>query len=109
TIYLDSFPAGKLVEADIKRAQGRLRKLLHRTGFAGSLLIGSTEAKWDSATRSWVLHVHVLAIGVPPAAWKRFRKALRGAGPKFPVKVQRLANPERQISYKIKFHTYFRP
>jgi hypothetical protein len=109
TIYLDSFALGKLVEADIKRVHDRLRKLLHRTGFAGSLLIGSTEAKWDSATRSWLLHVHVLAIGVPPAAWKRLRKALRGAGPKFPVKVQRLANPERQNSYSIKFHTYFRP
>ena len=78
-------------------------------GFAGSLLIGSTEAKWDSATRSWVLHVHVLAIGVAPAAWKRLKKALRGAGPKFPVKVQPLRNPERQVSYMIKFHTFFRP
>ena len=51
----------------------------------------------------------MLAIGVPPAAWKKLKKALRGAGPKFPVKVQRLLNPERQISYSIKFHTYFRP
>jgi hypothetical protein len=25
------------------------------------------------------------------------------------VKVQLLRNPERQISYSIKFHTYFRP
>ena len=109
TIYLDSSAVGKLVEADIRRVHDRLRKLLHRTGFAGALLIGSTEAKWDSATRSWLLHVHVLAIGAPPAAWKRLKKALRGAGPKFPVKVQLLRNPERQISYKIKFHTYFRP
>ena len=77
TIFLDSFAVGKLVEADIKRVHDRLRKLLHRTGFAGSLLIGSTEAKWDSAIRSWVLHLHVLAIGVPPAVWKRLRKALR--------------------------------
>ena len=46
---------------------------------------------------------------MPSAAWKRLRGALRGIGPKFPVKVQRLRNPERQISYIIKFHTYFRP
>ena len=64
-----------------------------------SLLIGGTEVNWDSADRSWILHVHLLAIGVPPAAWKRLRKALRGVGTKFPVKVQLLRNPERQISY----------
>ena len=34
---------------------------------------------------------------------------MRGVGPKFPVKVQLLRNPERQISYVVKFPTYFRP
>ena len=109
TIYLDSFPAGKLVGADIKRAHDRLRKRLHRYGFGGSLLLGGTEVNWDSAANLWTLHVHLLAIGVPPTAWKRLKKALRGVGPKYPVKIQLLRNPERQISYSIKFHTYFRP
>ncbi len=109
TIYLDLFPAGKLVEADIKRAHERLRKRLQRTGFAGSLLIGATEVSWDSADRSWIVHVHLLAIRVPPDAWKRLRQALRGSGPKIPLKVQPLRNPQRQVSYMIKFHTYFRP
>jgi hypothetical protein len=109
TIYLETFPAGKLGTAVVKRALNRLRKQLERNGFEGSRLIGSTEVNWDSATRIWILHVHLLAIGVPPVAWKRLRRALRGVGPKFPVKVQLLRNPERQISYSIKFHTYFRP
>jgi hypothetical protein len=108
-IYLETFPAGKLGTAVVERALNRLRKQLERNGFEGSHLIGSTEVNWDSATRIWILHVHLLAIGVPPVAWKRLRKALRGVGPKFPVKVQLLHNPERQISYSIKFHTYFRP
>jgi hypothetical protein len=109
TIYLDSFPAGKLVEADIKRAHERLRKGLQRTGFAGSLLMGATEVSWSGADRSWILHVHLLAIRVPPDTWVRLGRALRGAGPKFPLKVQPLRNPERQVSYMIKFHTFFRP
>jgi hypothetical protein len=108
TIYLGSFPAGTLIVATIKRTHNRLRKRLERDGFGGALLIGGTEVTWDSATRSWILHVHLLAVGVPPAAWRRLRKALRGVGPKFPVKVQRLRNPERQISYLIKFNSYFR-
>ena len=109
TIFLEAFPVGTLATADVKRARNRLRKLLERNGFKGSHLIGGTEVEWDSATRTWILHIHLLAIGVPPAAWKRLRKALRDVGPKFPVKVQLPRNPERQISYLIKFHTYFRP
>ena len=84
TIYLDAFPPGTLSTANIKRAHNRLRKRFERHGLRGSLLIGGTEVKWDSATRPWILHVHLLAIGVPPAGWKRLRKALRAAGPKFP-------------------------
>ena len=109
TIYLGTYPAGTLGTVSINRERDRLRKRLERTGFGESILIGGIEVNWDGAAKSWVLHVHVLAIGVPPAAWKRLKKALRGAGPKFPVKVSRLLNPERQISYSIKFHTYFRP
>ena len=109
TIFLETFPVGTLAAADVKRAHNRLRKRLERSGFGESILIGGTEVEWDSATRTWILHVHLLAIGAPPAAWKRLRRALRGVGPKFPVKVQRLRNPERQISYSVKFVTYFRP
>jgi hypothetical protein len=109
TIFLGAFPAGTLATADVKRAHDRLRKQLERSGFGGSILIGGAEVNWDSANKVWELHVHLLSIGVPPAAWKRLRSALHGAGPKFPLKVQRLRNPERQISYSIKFHTYFRP
>lgn len=109
TIFLGAFPVGTLATADVKRARDRLRKYLKRNGFKGSHLFGWIEANWDSATRTWILHVHLLAIRVPPAAWKRLRRALRRVGPKYPVKVRRLRNPERQVSYLIKFHTYFRP
>ncbi|HET6328370.1 MAG TPA: hypothetical protein VFG04_27050 [Planctomycetaceae bacterium] len=109
TIFLEAFPVGTLATADVKRAHNRLRKLLERNGFKGSHLIGQTEVNWDSTDKVWELHFHVLAIGVAPAAWKRLRKALRGMGPKYPVKVQPLRNPERQISYVVKFPTYFRP
>jgi hypothetical protein len=109
TIFLEAFPVGTLTTADVKRAHNRLRKRLERSGFDRSHLIGGTEVSWDSADRSWILHVHVLTIGVPAAAWVRLRKALRGVGPKYPVKVQPLRNPERQISYVVKFPTYFRP
>jgi hypothetical protein len=109
TIFLEAVPARKLATAKIERAHNRLRKQLVRNGFKGSHLVGGTEVEWDSATRTWILHVHLLAIGVPPAAWKRLRRTLRGVGPKYPVKARRLRNPEAQISYAVKFVTYFRP
>jgi hypothetical protein len=109
TVHLATFPAGMLADADIKLALDRLRKRLERSGFDRSLLVGGTEVNWDSADRSWILHAHLLAIGVPPLAWVKLRNALRGSGTKFPVKVQLLRNPERQISYLTKFNTYFRP
>ena len=49
TLYLATFPAGKLATANIKREHERLRKRLQRSGLAGSLLIGGTEVGWDSA------------------------------------------------------------
>jgi hypothetical protein len=107
-IYLETFFAGVLLTAEIERAHNRLRKQLVRRGFIRSQLTVGTEVSWDSAIKIWELHVHLLAIGVSPGAWKSLRKALRAAGPKFPLKVQRLRNPERQISCLIKF-TYFRP
>ena len=109
TIHLATLPAGMLATAVVKRAHDRLRKRLERSGFDRSLLVGGTEVNWDSAGRSWILHAHLLAIGVPPSAWAKLRNALRGSGTKFPVKVQLLRNPERQISYLTKFNTYFRP
>jgi hypothetical protein len=109
TIYLGTYLAGTLATASMNRERDRLRKRLERAGFGESILIGGIEVNWDSAAKSWVLHVHVLAMGVRPAAWKRLKGALRGAGPKFPVKVSRLLNPERQISYMTKYHTYYRP
>jgi hypothetical protein len=109
TIFLGTYPAGTLAAVSINRERDRLRKSLKRNGFEGSHLIGGIEVNWDSANKVWELHVHLLAIGVPPAAWKSLRAALQGVGPKFPLKVQPLRNPERQISYSIKFHTYFRP
>ena len=40
TIYLETFPAGTLGTAVVKRAHNRLRKLLERNGLKGSQLIG---------------------------------------------------------------------
>ncbi len=75
---------------------------------------------WNSAHNDWILCARVLAIDVSPGAWGRLRPLLRKTepklakpgfdaryfGPNFPVKVQRLRDPERQVADLVKFHTF---
>ncbi len=108
-IHLETLPVGTLANADIKRAHDRLRKRLHRLGFAGSILIGGTEVAWLARARVWILHVDLLAIGVPREAWEALEGQLAGSGRFDPLRVDELQNPERQLSYALKFATYHRP
>jgi hypothetical protein len=109
TIYLETIPECALPEVNVKRVRDRLRKSLQRSGFAGSILIGGIEVSWLTRDRVWVLHVHLLAIRVPPGAWESLEQKLAETGRSDPLDVDDLNNPERQISYTIKYVTYHRP
>lgn len=84
TIYLATFPAGTLAAANIAREHDRLRKRLKRNGFGESILIGGTEANWDSTENVWILHVHLLAIGVPPPRGRGSAGRCAASGRSFP-------------------------
>jgi hypothetical protein len=109
TIHLETFTVGTLANANIKRAHNRLRKRLERCGFVRSILVGCAEVGWDEKRRTWILHVHLLAIGVPGEAWTKLRAILRSSETAIPLKVQPLRDVERQVSYICKFTTYHRP
>jgi len=109
TIFLDTVEVGSLPEANVKRAHAALRKRLDRSGFKGSVLVGGTEAAWIAADRHWILHLHLLAIGVRPDSWERLRAKLDDFGLAVPLKVETLNDEARQLSYITKFTTYHRP
>jgi hypothetical protein len=109
TAFLAAYPPRSLITADIKRAKETFRKELHRSGFKGSLVLGGTEAGWSERQGLWILHVHLLGIGVPEEAWGRLRTTLKKSGLRFPLKCQALNDVETQISYLQKFVTYHRP
>jgi hypothetical protein len=109
TIDMGTVVAGSLAAATLERLRDRLRKQLQRNGFAGSILIGKIEAGWSNKRKTWIVHAHLLAIGVPDEAWAKLRAALRNSESAIPVKVQSLRDVERQVSYIIKFTTYHRP
>lgn len=109
TIYLRAFLAGRLHAADLKLAQAALRKTLQRTGFKGSILVGGTEVAWLARHDRWILHCHLLAVGVPGDAWDRLRKALPDAGAADALKVQALEDFPEQLSYCQKFNSSHKP
>ncbi len=109
TIYLRPFRPGELEAADLKLAHEALRKALQRLGFEGSVLIGGTEIAWLTKHNLWILHVHLLAIGVLKADWDRLRASLPDVNPAAALKVQTLEDFAEQISYCQKFNSSHKP
>lgn len=109
TIYLDQFPAGQLMAANLKRAHDFLRQRFNRAGLTGSTLIGGTEVAWQARHSRWLLHAHLLAIGVPDAAWDVLYDAWADSGTENPIQTDDLVDLDEQLSYLVKFHTYHKP
>jgi hypothetical protein len=109
TIYLKLFAPDSLADADLRRTGEMLRKRLDRAGFKGAILVGGIEVAWQENWQRWLLHAHVLAIGVDPTAWQRLEAALKNSGTWRPIEVDELRDPDKQLSYCIKFVTYHQP
>jgi hypothetical protein len=109
TIYLGLYRPGFLAVADVRRAQEMFRKRLDRAGFKGAIVAGGIEVAWQENWQRWLLHAHVLAIGVDPNAWTQLEAALEKSGTADPVDVRALCNPDEQLSYCIKFGSYHQP
>ena len=109
TIYLGLFPPDSLGDADVRRTHEMFRKRLDRAGFKGAIVAGGIEVAWQENWQRWLLHAHVLAIGVDANAWRRLEAALEDSGTADPVMPKPLRNPDEQLSYLIKFVTYHQP
>ena len=109
TIHLGHFPARQHVKADLKRAHDFLRKRFDRAGLKGATFVGGTEAAWQVKHQRWLLHVHLLAIGVTQAGWDRLDEAWANSGTGDPIVTDELRDLGEQLSYLVKFHTYHKP
>ena len=107
TLCLATYEAGHLEEADIGQNHEQVRQRLNRAGFRGAVLIGGTEVAWKNGR--WLLHLHLLAIGVEKADWRALRARWPSVDEAIPIKVDQLRDAERQLSYLQKFATYHRP
>ena len=109
TIYLSLFRPGSLAAADVPRTREMFRKRLDRAGFKGAIVVGGIEVAWQENWQRWLLHAHVLAIGVDANAWEQLEAALEDSGTADPVEAVALRDPDEQLSYCIKFVTYHQP
>ena len=103
------FEPDSLADADVRRTREILRKRLDRAGFSGAIVAGGIEVAWQEKHRRWLLHAQVLAIGVAAQAWKQLEAALEDSGTDDPVRSVPLRDPDKQLSYCIKFVTYHQP
>jgi len=107
TLCLATYEEGHLEDADIGQNHEQVRQRLNRAGFRGAVLIGGTEVAWKNGR--WLLHLHLLAIGVEKADWRALRARWPSVDEAIPIKVDQLRDAERQLSYLQKFATYHRP
>jgi hypothetical protein len=104
TLCLATYESGDLEEADVGRNHEQARQRLNRAGLRGAVLIGGTEVAWKNGR--WLLHLHLLAIGVEKADWRSLRARWPSVDEAIPIRVDQLRDSERQLSYLQKFATY---
>lgn len=109
TMYLARFPAGQLVAANLKGTHDLLRQRLNRAGLTGSTLVGGIEVAWQAKRGSWLLHAHLLAIGVPATAWTKLDEVWADSGASDPIQTDELRDLDEQVSYIVKYPAYHRP
>ena len=90
------------------RRQARRRCRRNASDPCGRLIVGGIEAEWNSAQSRWRLHAHLVVIGATAALINNLRPAFLSSEERA-LKVQALRDPDRQLSYLVKFVTYFRP
>ena len=71
TAYLEHQPLGQLLQVDLRLVKESLRKRLDRYGLKGSIFAGGIEAAWQARHERWLIHAHLLAIGVDDDDWAK--------------------------------------
>ena len=108
TLFLNDYAPGDLGNADVDQMRDGLRTRCDRAGLRRALIAGGIEAEWKSAESTWRLHAHLAVIGATATGIDDLRPTFSPPKQKG-VKVQPLRHVQRQVSYLLKFVTYFRP
>lgn len=109
TLLFDAVAPGDLHTVEPKKLHHRLRKRLEAAGFEKSPVAGGLEVAWRSDQGGWIVHFHLLTLGAEEEQLKALKASFRSSKLYRPFLRQKLKDPVAQISYLLKFHTYYRP
>jgi hypothetical protein len=108
TIYLAETKKGDLKSLDLMRIRRNFYAQLRRLGFRVCHILGGIEINFDASHARWILHCHLLVLGECKNALKKLRFSLKRKVTERPIKVQLVKDCRAQISYLLKFQTYYR-
>ena len=109
TVLLKKTGRDKINKLDPEDFRGMLHQRLLRAGLTDAVVIGGFENVYRAREKKWVLHVNLIVINGQKAAMHKFQESFAKSDIERPVMNVPLNNPERQLSYVLKFTTYHRP
>jgi hypothetical protein len=109
TVALELVPSKKLTICDLLVVKRRAAQRLRRAAPSAEFVLGGIEAEYRQGDDAFLLHAHLLVSPLPRDELNALRSAFANIDVARPIKVQKLKDAARQISYLIKFTTFHRP
>jgi hypothetical protein len=107
TPFIRTVDPGDLANVDPRRLKDALRQQMNRAGLDGVIAIGGIEAGFKDG--KWLVHGHFAIADAEETGIEILRSFYRGKEAKRPFVVQDLKEQAKQLSYLLKFHSYYRP
>jgi hypothetical protein len=109
TIALEVVPSKKLRSVDLRTLKRRAAQRIRRAAPSAKFVLGGLEAEYMQDDDSFLIHAHLLVPPLPRVELTALRSAFADIDVTRAVKVQPLRDPAAQLSYMLKFTTFYRP
>ncbi len=109
TVALELVPSNELSQINLSVLKRRTSQRIRRAAPSAHFVLGGIEADYHHVDDSFLLHAHLLVARLPRDEVKALRSAFAEIGVTRAIKVQPLRDRVSQISYLLKFGTFYRP
>lgn len=109
TVALELVPSKRLAKCDLPVVKRRAAQRFRRAAPSAEFVLGGVEAEYRQGDDAFLVHAHLLVSPLPRDELDALRSAFASIDVLRPVKLQKLKDAPRQISYLLKFVTFHRP
>jgi hypothetical protein len=109
TVALELVPSTGLTNCNLLGVKRRAAQRLRRTAPSAEFVLGGIEAEYRQGDDTFLVHAHLLVSPLPRDELDALRSAFASIDVARPIKLQKLTDAPRQISYLLKFVTFHRP